>query len=377
MAKPGLAQSRRLGDRVVTRAFISCDWGTSVLRLRYVDAGEGLVLTETSSDDGMKRTYAGWRRRGGDRVAACYQVLERQVARIEPAGGFPEPDLPLVVSGMASSSIGLLELPYGGLPFPLDGAALPHRVLDRRLRGGQPVVLLSGLRTDADVMRGEETQMVGLRAGLGLEAMDGIFVLPGTHSKHIVVETGRITGFRTYMTGELFDVLARHSVLGESIAGAGRDHEPAQALDGAPHGFRDAGVPDGLDAGVVEGNADAFDDGVLDGSREALPHALFRVRAGALLGDRDPPGSFWYLSGLLIGAELGSLRHPTRPIHLAAGARLARLYRRAFEALRFEDRVRVLPPQLVDHSTARGQLELLRAMGGLRTEPTPTPWPHS
>lgn len=345
MAKPGLAQPRWFRDRVVTRAFISCDWGTSVLRLRCMDAGDGRVLAETSSDDGMKRTYAAWRRRGGDRVAACYEVLERQLARIEPAGGFPEPDLPLVVSGMASSSIGLLELPYGGLPFPLDGAALPHRVLDRRLRGGQPVVLLSGLRTDADVMRGEETQMVGLRAGLGLEAMDGIFVLPGTHSKHIVVETGRIMSFRTYMTGELFDVLARHSVLGESIAGAGRDDDLAGALDG-------------------------FDDGVLDGSRESLPHALFRVRAGALLGDRDPAGSFWYLSGLLIGAELGSLRrHPTRPVHLAAGARLARLYGRAFEALRFGGRVRVLPPELVDHSTARGQLELLRTMGSAYRQP--------
>jgi 2-dehydro-3-deoxygalactonokinase len=126
------------------------------------------------------------------------------------------------------------------------------------------------------VIRGEETQVFGALARLQIG--NGRFLLPGTHSKWVTVENGRVTGFATYMTGEIFAAARDHTILGRLMQ------------EGTPTGG-------------------AFLRGVSDGARPGKPGALlnrlFAVRTAGLFGEIAGPDLPDYLSGLLIGAELG------------------------------------------------------------------------
>src|SRR5262249_746446 len=128
-----------------------------------------------------------------------------------------------------------------------------------------------------DVMRGEETQLIGLAGRLGDSPQ--IVVLPGTHSKWAVIEGGRILSFATYLTGELFGLLVERSILGRLMTE--RADDPA-----------------------------AFDRGVartaIDG--HAILGSLFSARSLGLLGDLPGSSLYSYLSGLLIGAEIAEAR---------------------------------------------------------------------
>lgn len=306
------------------RTILSCDWGTSNLRVRAVDAESGRVLDEVRSDCGIKPTFDAWRASGADRIDHFFSVLEPLVRRLNA----PACDA-IIISGMASSSIGFLELPYAEVPFALDGSDIVHQELSRPSIGG-PVILLSGVRTESDVMRGEETELIGIWASLDAPPAAAAFVLPGTHSKHVFVEDGRIRDFRTYMTGELFDVLAAHSVLSRSI-----------------------------EAGPLR--ADAFDEGVETAAHESLQRTLFSVRSGAVLGRRSSASNYWYLSGLLIGAELQELGEASvEHIYLCAGSAHRQLYAQGLETL--ELKASVVPDKVVEESVARGQLAVYRRL---------------
>jgi len=203
---------------------------------------------------------------------------------------------------MASSSIGWKELPYAKLPFSLDGRDAVWEKIDDR------VYLISGLRSATDVLRGEETETLGLTASLGREMpFEAVFILPGTHSKHLDVNPGGIASFRTFMTGELFDVIGRQSVLRHST-------DPSAPFDRA-----------------------AFLEGVEESQRRPLTSALFRVRTRQVLDRKDAPSNTSFLSGLLIGAELGSLRGTAVPVIVAAGERLRTSYAAAAEAMGFAE----------------------------------------
>lgn len=317
--------------------FVSCDWGTTNLRLRWVDARAESIAGEVSSAEGVKTVFAGWRERGGERTAAYYEVLARAVARLEARVGEPLAEAVVVVSGMASSSIGIVELPYAELPFSLLGDGLSHRVLERPLPGGQPVVLLSGVRAPGDVMRGEETQLIGLRDRLGDPGAPTLYLLPGTHSKHAVVEGETLRDFRTFMTGELFEAVAAHTILRDSVRAGERapEHLPA------------------------------FLAGVGAAAEAPLPHALFRARTNTLFGALDPAANYWFLSGVLIGAELLALRaFPRHRLRLCAAGSVRGLYEVALEALGLRDRAESVPAELVEQSAAWGQLAVFRRIRG-------------
>jgi 2-dehydro-3-deoxygalactonokinase len=130
-----------------------------------------------------------------------------------------------------------------------------------------------------DVMRGEETQLLGA-ALLGHD--DGWFLLPGTHSKWVRMAQGRVADFATFMTGELFDLLGRHGTL---AAAAGADPTSAEVHHPA-----------------------AFAQGLQGAADVALSHALFGCRARVVTGEMPPEQARAYLSGLLIGAEWHELR---------------------------------------------------------------------
>ncbi|HXG62617.1 MAG TPA: 2-dehydro-3-deoxygalactonokinase [Planctomycetota bacterium] len=304
--------------------FLSCDWGTTRFRLRLADgerSGPELV-----SDLGVGTLAA--RTKPADRPAAFRKALAAAVRALRRRAGLRE-DLPVVVSGMAGSSIGWKELPYARLPFRLDGR---DAVWEEVAPG---VYLVSGIQSGHDILRGEETQ------ALGAAALDGgwadgeaTLVLPGTHSKHLRVRRGRVIEFRTFMTGELFDVLGRWSVLRHSVDPEAR----RRARD--------------------------FREGVRRGASEPLSAALFGVRARQVLRGTSPEGNASFLSGILVGAEMAELRRVKGPVLVAAEGPLARVYGAAAAALGFGRRLRIFPPARAALLSAAGQAVLLRRIQG-------------
>jgi 2-dehydro-3-deoxygalactonokinase len=221
---------------------------------------------------------------------------------------FAMPALPLVASGMVGSAQGWREAPYADCP--ADAAALSVQLLRFEALPGVTLHIVPGVRLAGarpDVMRGEETQVVGvlgLQPGLLRRAR---LVLPGTHSKWVRVEAGRIVAFHTFMTGELFALLRDHSILGR----------PA----------REAGAPG-------PAHEQAFERGVRavrEGGAAGAMALLFSARALVLGGQLRPAESLDYLSGLLVGEELRcALQGDDAPAPVLVGdAALCARYRRA------------------------------------------------
>jgi 2-dehydro-3-deoxygalactonokinase len=306
--------------------FLSCDWGTTAFRLHLVESASGRALATVSSADGIGIVHAAWKAAGGgpERDEFYLRVLRDQVAALARVAGRPLGDLPLVASGMISASIGLRDIPHLAMPFALDGRDLRVEQFTPAPPGMGPLLLISGVRTDDDVMRGEETQVVGA-AALGAPAT-AHFILPGTHSKHVRVAAGRALDVRTYMTGELFDLLARRSILANSVE---EPVSPTPPLGGA--GVAEGpGLPAGGDTMDVD-----FTQGVEAGATENLLHAAFGVRVAELSGRRDRRAGWRYLSGLVIGAELHDLaRAPAAaPVVLVGSPRLTARYAAALRIL--------------------------------------------
>jgi 2-dehydro-3-deoxygalactonokinase len=232
---------------------------------------------------------------------------------------------------MASSSVGWQELPYARVPASVDGRDLVAVAVEPLAcpSGPHAVTLLSGLRTDVDIMRGEETQLVGLfqLSEIAQFAERSRVIMPGTHSKHVQIDRGRITDFTTYMTGELFDVLTHHSLLSHSVA-------PVEAPAQMPP--------------VESGD---FVEGVLAARHRPLAATLFRVRTRQVLDQRPATENREYLSGLLIGSELATLADPDQaqiPLVLCATASLAARYAVAAAALGLGGRLYAVGPEVVD-----------------------------
>jgi len=270
--------------------WIAVDWGTSNLRAWGMDADDRPTF-EAGDERGMSRL-----------TPADYpRVLSELIPEATPRA--------VLVCGMAGARQGWIEAPYLDLPAELAGlgAAAVAAPADARFR----VRILPGVsRREAgheDVMRGEETQLLGLaRLRPGFE---GMVCMPGTHSKWARLEGSRLIGFSTAMTGELFGAIGAHTVLRHSLAGDGTG--PAT----------DDGIDEGLTAGLAR--------------PERLTSALFRARAAALLADKGPDWCTGYLSGLLVGAEVAGYRAEidATPVPIVGSARLSLLYAAALNRL--------------------------------------------
>ena len=270
--------------------WVAVDWGTSNLRAWAID-GHGAVTGTASSDRGMGKLQR------EEFPASLTKVLE-QLNRHET-------NVEVVICGMAGARQGWLEAPYLEAPTDLDalGQGAVHPTMpDTGIR----VSILPGVcqrHGGENVMRGEETQLLGL-AKLS-PGYAGMVCMPGTHSKWARLEDTRILGFTTAMTGELFELLKSQSVLRHSMTGA---------LDG-----------------------DAKDEGFVTGAREGLDHPaallgnLFTVRAASLLSGKDADWCSGYLSGLLVGTEIAANRNliGTDPVPLIGSPTLCALYMRA------------------------------------------------
>src|SRR5690606_24960682 len=201
--------------------FLSCDWGTSSFRLTLAALNSLEVLGAVRNDRGVSATFREWKNSGGDevgRVNFFLVVIRDAIAEVEHAYGRSLEGVPVVVSGMASASIGMINLPYGELPFAVDGANLTVHRMVANASFPHDVLLVSGIKSADDVMRGEETQLIGSVIGEAAEGVEHLHLLPGTHSKHIRVVNGNATWFNTYMTGEFFELLSTRSILADSVA---------------------------------------------------------------------------------------------------------------------------------------------------------------
>jgi 2-dehydro-3-deoxygalactonokinase len=323
------------------RHFLSCDWGTTSLRLALIDASTLAGRGQVDSTQGIAAMFSTWRVAGlgpEARWGYYYASIRQQVAALEKKLEASVAGVPLVISGMASSSIGMVELPYKVAPFATDGSDLGVRTF--KAGGGldREVAVVSGVRSDNDVMRGEEVQLVGAVAALVAEgevAGERVFILPGTHSKHIVVSGNRATGFKTFMTGEFFSFLARSSILAEMV-----DADAAWSGDTA-----------------------AFDEGVREGASENLLHACFRVRVRGLQRTATRAQNSHYLSGLLIGSELGRFSdHAFAELVVVAAPALSARYRQALETLGVPGRI---SSRGMEEALIRGHARIAAGLGWL------------
>ena len=245
-----------------TVKWIALDWGTSNLRLWAIGPNEQLV--------GMRESQKGM---------GVLEPEDFEPALVELAGPFLRQDqvTPVIACGMVGARQGWVEAAYVPTPCPPPGVSQATRAptSDPRIA----VSILPGVSqaSPADVMRGEETQIAGYMAQD--PEFDGVLCLPGTHTKWVHISAGEIVSFRTFMTGELYASLSRHSVLRHSVQSEGWD-----------------------DAAFL----DAADDAM--GAPQRLASRLFGLRAGSLLNDTPSSTARSRLSGLLVGLEIAGAK---------------------------------------------------------------------
>lgn len=301
------------------RAAIGIDWGTSSLRATLFDA-DGGAREERTRPWGIRQL---------------------------PAGGFEQalsdicvdwPSCPIIASGMVGSRQGWHEVPYVDVPAGAD--SLAEHMTTFRTDDGRSVSIVPGVRDVArpDVMRGEETEIMGalaMRPGL---AVNSQIVLPGTHSKWVDIRDGKIMAFATMMTGELYALLMQHSILGALI--------PTEV----PYQINGPAFDDGVRIARASGNAGAMT-------------RIFSARARVLASCIEPAAVASYISGLLIGEEWramlasGWLRAGSAPT-LVGDARNCALYQRA--AVAFD----LLQPDALSGTAARGAWQIHLALPG-------------
>lgn len=283
---------------------IGIDWGSSNLRAALLD-DQGQLIDRRESSDGVFAI------KEGAFGAALWRLCGDWIA---------EHPVPVLACGMIGSKQGVLEVPY--VACPADIHALAQHLGCVSLPGPSgtagasavDLLIVPGLKTGSDasgwdVVRGEETQLCGVPPVAG-----SLHVLPGTHSKWMTQGPGgRMDGFQTYMTGELFDLLCKHSSLGRVMPQAMTQMQ-TQTRTQTPE------------------SPVAFQQGVDEARNADLENLLFRVRTAGLMARLPADALADYLSGMLIGAEVKaglrrfSQRDALQPISLLGSAKLTPRY---------------------------------------------------
>jgi 2-dehydro-3-deoxygalactonokinase len=328
---------------------LGCDWGTSSFRLRLFDIESQSVKAEISTREGVAATYRAWQQNGKQHDSLSCELffrheLKRQIELLSIKVSAELHHILVILSGMASSSIGMRNLAYSDVPFALNGSSaeiqkicaddiLPHDIL-----------LVSGVKTEHDVLRGEETQLLGLISMLKKSNQykeESIIVFPGTHSKHIYIQHEAMVNFKTYMTGEIYSLLGTHSILRDSVD---------------------------ITKLTMTSNEDkkVFREGVRASLDACILHQLFSVRTNNLFELFDLRQNAFYLSGLLIGAELKCLSNQKDlPVFLCSSSNLHDFYKVAIDELGMLERSIILPMEMMDRATITGQFLLYKKTNSL------------
>jgi 2-dehydro-3-deoxygalactonokinase len=270
------------------RKLVAVDWGTSSLRGALISS-DGIVLDKRSFPQGILQVAHG----------QFQNVFEQRF------GDWMTDTAMCLVSGMAGSRQGWREAPYCPCPSGFEDIAQHLQWIEKDRIGIVPG-LSTFNDTTPDVMRGEEIQIFGALTTLQIQSAQ--FVLPGTHSKWAHVNDGKISAFKTFMTGEFYALLSQHSILAKTC------------LPDAPL------------------KKEVFLDGVMQSQKAGgLLHHAFSARSLALFEKLNPAQSSSYISGLLIGEEIKSakvdLQDPTTPLFILGNSQLTQRYAYALEAL--------------------------------------------
>lgn len=320
---------------------IALDWGTTSLRAYKLAAG-GQVLEQRSLSSGIMQLPCVPRMIAGQMCADGFEL-----AFDEACGDWldAQPQLAVIACGMVGSAQGWSEAAYRDTPANVANLGTSLQTV-RSLRGVDVHIVPGVIQRSRlpNVMRGEETQVLGVLQNLPAGVGDNLLIgLPGSHSKWVEVADGCIIHFDTFMTGELFAVLSEHSILG-------RTQQRGAAFDSAA-----------FDRGVQVALSTDGDSGPLS--------TVFSARSLGLTGELGPAEQTDYLSGLLIGHELVALASVQRrrrssahlpSIILIGNSQLCARYRRALDACGFAQ------VSLAEQATERGLWHLAEAAGLLR-----------
>ncbi len=281
-----------MGDNELTKPFcIAIDWGTNNFRL-WLLSKLGNPMIVRRSDEGFQQA----RSKGFESIAERY-INEFDI----------QDNIPIIVCGMAGAKQGWREAPYINAPVNLEqvlsnSVSAPHRSRDIRILPG----IAQRSLLEPDVMRGQETRLLGVLEHI---PQNGLVCMPGTHSKWINLEQGTLKHFSTFITGELFGLLANHSTL-KLQQGVSLEIVPSS------HAFHRA-----------------FNETV-DNPQE-ITNRLFRTRASNLLGYSSPNSNAAELSGCILGLEFSGAQSkygPVKEVSLVASKALGKLYASALNS---------------------------------------------
>ncbi|MBD2755838.1 2-dehydro-3-deoxygalactonokinase [Spirosoma validum] len=323
---------------------LGCDWGTSSFRLRLINSQDQQLVDEITSQEGVANTFTSWKKngesRGISREEFFRQQLKTQISVLAQKVTVNLRNVPIVISGMASSSIGMDEVPYATLPFPADGSQASVKRLDSQADFPHDILLIGGVCSEHDVMRGEETQLIGLLALLDSDhypVNDTIILFPGTHSKHVYIQNGQLIDFQTFMTGEVFNLMSHYSILKDSV-------DPPRSNN------------------FSENELNAFRSGVHEANATSILNSLFRVRTNQLFHKFSKRENAFYLSGLLIGSELKSLVDKKNwRLMVCSATNLYELYKLAMNELNLSERSTTISTDLLDKATIAGQVKIMQS----------------
>lgn len=320
--------------------FLSCDWGTSTFRLRLIEAESLTVIEEENSKEGIAETYRLWKqtqKNEDERLSFYLDIILKHIEAIEEKSNNSLNNVPIIISGMASSTIGMVDLPYKNLPFATSGEDLEIFITDASEYVKHTIAIISGVRSEDDVIRGEETKIIGC-------AVEGnnnehVYILPGTHPKHIEVKNGQVIGFKTYMTGEFFELLSNKSILAVSV-------KKGKTLQS-------------------EQNIQSFSEGVKESLHSNLLHSSFLVRTNELFKKYSLEENYFYLSGLLIGNELKDITGETRNITIVGNAALNNQYIDALHILGLPGEGAAIASINADAALIKGQNKVYKKVIGI------------
>ncbi len=321
------------------RYFLGCDWGTSSFRLRLFDLEAKRVEVEIYADQGVAKMNKLWQElpnKDSLTQELFFRIeLKKQLENLSSKTPISFNNTTIILSGMASSSIGMKLMPYSSVPFSLNGSDALTEMIKKDQYLPHDIILVSGVKTQEDVIRGEETQLVGMVSLLKAKKIyqgQGIFIFPGTHSKHLYIDNNELNEINTFMTGELFDLLVNNSILKNSVDMSLMNFETYH-------------------------DEKSFRNGVQATSEHPILQQLFKVRTNDLFGLLDKRQNAFFLSGLLIGSEMRALRDkPNVAILLCSSEKLHTYYKLALDELGLLSDSFVIPSELMDQATIEGQL---------------------
>ena len=311
-------------------SFISVDWGTSNLRIRFVSEQDFQIKGEYFYDHGLKKVNKIWEKSKDIFPNKKKFLLDKLLEYIDKTL-FEHANIKnIIISGMASSSIGIQELDYSTIPFDL----FNPKIILKKIEWKEKIIsLISGIKKSDDIMRGEETQVIGITDEF-INQDNVLIIIPGTHSKHIYCNKGIITDFKTFMTGEIFNCLCENTILSQSIEydNFKEEYEISflNGLDQIKKGF-------------------------------SLINAAFKLRTNDLFKKKSKRDNYHFLSGLLLGEELLKLDlRKTNKIVVYANPKLAKIYTTALKRLETKKEIICVPEKKLAKSQALGQFKIYK-----------------